>query len=76
MLAPLLPIGSSPTKGPNMKNNIILAVIPGVVVSAALLLSFRPPVTAESIVGYLSVLALVGVAAMEYGFNWKRTLGR
>lgn len=59
-----------------MKNKIILAVIPGVIVSAALLLSFRPPVTTESVIGYLSVLALGGVAAMEYGVNWKRILGR
>jgi hypothetical protein len=59
-----------------MKNYIVLAVIPGVIVPAALLLSFRPPVTAESIVGYLSVLTLLGVAALEYRFNWKRIFGR
>lgn len=59
-----------------MKNKIILAVIPGVIVSAALLLSFRSPVTADAIVGYLSVLALLGVAALEYRLNWKRLFGR
>ncbi|HEX2855713.1 MAG TPA: hypothetical protein VHO24_20930 [Opitutaceae bacterium] len=59
-----------------MKNKIILAVIPGVIVSAALLLSFRTPVTADAIVGYLSVLTLLGVATLEYRLNWKRLLGR
>lgn len=59
-----------------MKNKVLLAVIPGVIVSAALLLSFRFPVTADAIVGYLSVLTLLGVAALEYRLNWKRLLGR
>lgn len=59
-----------------MKNKVILAVIPGVIVSAALLLSFRSPVTADAIVGYVSVLTLIGVAALEYRLNWKRLLGR
>lgn len=59
-----------------MKNKLILAVIPGVIVSAALLLSFRSLVTADAIVGYLSVLTLLGVAALEYRLNWKRLFGR
>jgi hypothetical protein len=59
-----------------MKNKVLLAVIPGVIVSAALLLSFRAPVSTEAIVGYLSVLTLLGVAALEYRLNWKRLFGR
>ena len=54
-----------------MKNKLILAVIPGVIVPAALLLSFRTLITAEALVGYLSVLTLLGVAALEYRLNWK-----
>ena len=59
-----------------MKNKLILAVIPGIVVAAALLLSFRSLITAEATVGYLSVLVLLGVASMEYRFNWKRLFWR
>ena len=59
-----------------MKNLIILAVTLGVIVPAALLLSFRSLATTESIVGYFSILALLGVAALEYGVNWKRLFGR
>lgn len=58
-----------------MKNKLILAVIPGVIVPAALLLSFRS-ITAEVILGYLSVLTLLGVAALEYRLNWKGLFGR
>ena len=60
-----------------MKNNIIiLAVLSSLVAVAALLLSFRSQVTAESAVGYASVLALLGMAALEYRINWKRLFGR
>jgi hypothetical protein len=61
-----------------MNKNIILpAVLPGVFIAlAALVLSFRSPVPAESIIGYASVLALLGMAALEYRINWKRLLGR
>lgn len=61
-----------------MKNNkIIIAATLGVIVAiAALALSFRSPVTADSLVGYGCVLALVGVSALEYRINWKRVLGR
>lgn len=56
----------------NMKNVILLAVTLGVIAPAALLLSFRSLVTTESVVGYFSVIALLAVAALEYGVNWKR----
>lgn len=60
-----------------MKNNLlVLAVLSGVSAVAALLLTFRFPVSAESAAGYASVLALLGMAALEYRINWKRLLGR
>lgn len=60
-----------------MKNNIlVLAVLSGVFAATALLLSLRSPVTADSLVGYASVLALLGMAALEYRINWKRLVGR
>lgn len=62
----------------HMKNDkVILAVIPGVVIAlAALALSFRSPVGLDVLIGYGSVLALLGVAALEYRINWKRVFGR
>jgi hypothetical protein len=60
-----------------MKNNkTLLAVIPGVIALAALVLLFRAPVNADSAVGFLSVAALIGIAALEYRINWRRVLGR
>jgi hypothetical protein len=59
-----------------MKNLIILAVTLGVIVPTALVLSFRTPVTTEAVVGYFSVLALLGVTAVEYGITWKRLFDR
>ena len=62
---------------PHMKNNkLILAVIPGVIAIAAILLSLRSPVTADSLVGYGSVIALLGLAALDYRINWKRVFSR
>jgi hypothetical protein len=60
---------------PNMKKNILLAV-PLSLMAAALVLSFRAPVNAEAMIGYATVLALVGVAALEYRITWKRIFGR
>jgi hypothetical protein len=61
----------------NMKNNkVILAVIPSLVAVAALVLSFRSQVGADSLIGYGAVLALIGLAALEYRINWKRIFGR
>jgi hypothetical protein len=59
-----------------MKKNILLAVPASVVAVAALVLSFRAHVNAEALIGYATVLALVGVAALEYRLNWKRLFGR
>ena len=69
-------IGGRLTKEQTMKNKLILAVIPSVSVLAALVLSFRSLITAEALVGYLSVLVLLGVASLEYRLNWKRLFGR
>ncbi len=60
-----------------MKTNlIILAATLGVIAAVALVLSFRSPVSADSLIGYMSVFALIGVAALEYRINWKRLFGR
>lgn len=60
-----------------MKNNkLIVAALPGVIAIAALLLSLRSPVSAETLIGYGSVLALIAVMAVEYRINWKRVFGR
>jgi hypothetical protein len=72
-------VGSSDRrqKQPTMKTNIlILAALSSIAAVAALLLSFRSQVTAESAVGYASILALLGMAALEYRINWKRLFGR
>lgn len=60
-----------------MKTNlIVLAATLGAVALAALVLSFRSSIDADTLIGYTSVLALVGMAALEYRINWKRLLGR
>ncbi|HYP16718.1 MAG TPA: hypothetical protein VEQ65_05860 [Opitutus sp.] len=60
-----------------MKNNkLILAAIPGVIALAALLLSLRSSVSADSLIGYASVLMLVAVLGLEYRISWKRVFGR
>ena len=61
-----------------MKNDTItLAVILGsLVAGAAFLLSTQSPVSVEAIVGYGSVFALIGVAALEYRIDWKWLGGR
>jgi hypothetical protein len=59
-----------------MNKNILVAVPVGVLAVAALVLSFRAPVTAESLIGYVSVIALLAVASLEYRISWKRLFGR
>ena len=59
-----------------MKSYITLAALSGALVATAYLLSFRSSVPAEAIVGYVSVLALLGVAALDYRINWRRLFGR
>jgi hypothetical protein len=59
-----------------MKTNNILAVLLGVIAAAALVLSYRFEVNVEAVIGYGSVLALLGVAASEYRVGWKRIFGR
>lgn len=59
-----------------MKKNILIAVPVSLVAVAALVLSVRSSVSAESLIGYASVAALLGVAALEYRITWKRLFGR
>ena len=59
-----------------MKKNLILAVPTSLIAVAALVLSFRSHVNAEAMIGYATVLALLGVAALEYRLSWKRLFGR
>ena len=59
-----------------MKKNILLAVPFSLIAVAAILLSVRSSVNAESAIGYASVLALLGMVALEYRINWRRPFGR
>ena len=59
-----------------MNKNILLAVPVSLIAVAALVLSFRSTVSAESVIGYASVFALLAVAALEYRISWKRLFGR
>ena len=59
-----------------MNKYIVLAVIPGLIAVAAILLSIRSTLTADSVIGYGAVVALLGVAALEYRVTWKRIFGR
>jgi hypothetical protein len=59
-----------------MNKNLVIAVPVSLVAVAALVLSFRSSVSAESLIGYASVFALLCVAALEYRISWKRLFGR
>lgn len=60
-----------------MNNKIVSqTVIPGLIAAAVLVLSFRSPLTAESVVAYGSIAMLLGVVALEYRIDWKRLFGR
>jgi hypothetical protein len=59
-----------------MKKNILLAVLLGLIAVAALLLSIRSQVSVDSVIGYSSVLALLGGAASEYRLGWKGLFSR
>jgi hypothetical protein len=59
-----------------MKTTIILAALLGLSVGSAFLLSARAMANAESLIGYGTVLALLGVAALEYRLGPKRVFGR
>lgn len=55
---------------------LILTASLSAIALAAFMLSFRSPVSADTLVAYGSVLALLAVAAMEYRINWRRVFGR
>lgn len=59
-----------------MNKIIVLAALSSVLAGTAILLSVRSPITAESAIGYAAVLALLGVASLEYRISWKRLFGR
>jgi len=59
-----------------MNKNLIIAVPVSLIAVAALVLSFRSSINAESLLGFASVFALLGVAALEYRISWKRLFGR
>ena len=62
---------------PHMKTNTQLrAVIPGAFAIAAFVLLLRAPVSADSLAGFVSVLTLSGIAALEYRISWKGVFGR
>ena len=59
-----------------MNKNILLAVPVSLIAVAAILLSVRSSVNAESLIGFAGVFALLGTAALDYRINWKRLFGR
>ncbi len=61
-----------------MKNDTItlVAILGTIVAGATFLLSSQSPVSVEAIVGYGSVIALLGLAALEYRVSWKWLGGR
>jgi hypothetical protein len=59
-----------------MKKNIQVAVPVSALAVAAIVLSVRTSVNAESLIGYASVFALLSMAALEYRINWRRLFGR
>lgn len=59
-----------------MKKLILIAVPSGLVAVTALLLSDASPVKTEHVLGYGSVLALLAVAALDYGSTGRRPLFR
>ncbi|MEO6006280.1 MAG: hypothetical protein ABIZ04_23775 [Opitutus sp.] len=60
-----------------MKTNKTLhAVIPGVLALAALLLFFRAPFNADTLLGFVSVATLLGIAVLDYRISWRRVFGR
>lgn len=59
-----------------MNKNLITAVPVSLIAVAALVLSFRSSISAEALVGFAGVFALLSVAALEYRISWKRLFGR
>lgn len=59
-----------------MNKNILVAVPVSLIAVAAIVLSFRSPVSAESVIGFGSVGVVLAVAALEYRITWKRLFGR
>lgn len=73
----LIGVGSSDPTATNkhMNKSILIAVPVSLLAVAALVLSFAS-LSAETLIGFASVLGLLGVAALEYRISWKRLFGR
>jgi len=59
-----------------MKKKYLLAILFSLVAALALTLPFLTPLTVDALVGYYSVLGLLGMAALEYRLSWKGLFGR
>ncbi len=59
-----------------MKKILLVAVPVSLVAVAAFLLSAGAKLTPESVIGYVSVLGLLFVAALDYRISWKRLVTR
>jgi hypothetical protein len=59
-----------------MNKNILVAVPVGLLAVAAIVLSFRSSASAEALIGYASVFALLCMAGLDYRISWKRLFGR
>jgi hypothetical protein len=53
------------------ENIIKNTVVPGTIAVSAMVLSSRIPFSAEALVGFGTVLATLGIAAVDYGFGRK-----
>jgi hypothetical protein len=58
------------------KDKILSAAIPGAIAIAATVLSLRIPISPDRLAGFVAVLMLLGIAALEYRVTWKNLIGR
>jgi len=58
------------------KEKILTATIPSIVAVVAIVLSVRLPISPDRIAGFVTVLMLLGIAALEYRVTWKNLFGR
>jgi hypothetical protein len=59
-----------------MKTNTIRAVTPAIIAIAAILLSFRSFNADSLVAGFICVVGLGAVMALDYRVDWKRWFGR
>jgi len=58
------------------KEKILTATIPSIVAVVAIVLSVRLPISPDRIAGFVTVLMLLGIAALEYRVTWKNLFNR